>query len=140
MNAVTVALNKIRSRKFSKIQAQEMSAQQIHLQKIHTKKFWCITAIAAIVLGFLVAAIILMTDPHTMLMKECNKANNLSAFLIFNTLLFFFFSGVMALGEGLHLFESKGRGIPHKSGFLLWAVASTITLGSIDLMMLKHSC
>lgn len=145
MNAVTAALNKIRSQEFSKTQAQvaseqKMHAQKIHLQKIHAKKFLGATSIATIVLGFLIAAIIIMTDPHTMLMKDCHNASNLNAFLIFNTLLFFFFSGVTALGEVFHFFENKGRGIPHKSGFLFWAITITITLGSIDLMMLKLSC
>lgn len=121
MNAVTAALNKIRS-------------------QMYTKQFWGITAIATMVPGFLIAAIIIMTDPHTMLMKDCHKASNLNAFLIFNTLLFFFFSGVTALGEIFHFFENKGRGIPHKSSFLFRAITITVTLGSIDLMMLKLNC
>lgn len=117
-----------------------MNAVAFALNKMRTRNFWGLVAIGAIVPGYLTAVIVMLTDPGTLLMRDCDKASNMSAYLIFNSHLFFCLSGMIALGEGLHFFENTGRGIPHKSGFLLWTVVIALALGSIELMMLKLSC
>jgi len=43
----------------------------------------------------------------------------MSAYLMFNTLLFFCFGGMLAMGEVFNYFANKKRGIPHKFSFQL---------------------
>lgn len=105
-----------------------------------TRDFWVIVAVGGTVLGFLAAAIIMMTNFDMMRMKNCFNASNLSAYLMFNVLMFFVFGGMMALGEVFNYFDNKRRGIPHKPSSLLWFVTITISLGSVGLVLLKNSC
>ena len=105
-----------------------------------TRDFWAIVAVGATVVGFLIAAIIMMTNFDMMRMRGCFNASNMSAYLMFNVLMFFVLAGVMAIGEVFNYFDNKKRGIPHKPSSLLWLFTITMALGSIGLVMLKRSC
>lgn len=105
-----------------------------------TRDFWAIFAVGMTVVGFLIAAMIMMINFDMMRMRNCFNASNMSAYLMFNVLLFFVFGGVVAMGEVFNYFDNKKRGIPHKPSSLLWFVTITMTLGSIGLVMLKLSC
>lgn len=107
---------------------------------MYTRDFWAIVAVGATVAGFLIAAIIMMTNFDMMRMRGCFNASNMNAYLMFNVLMFFVLAGVMALGEVFNYFDNKKRGIPHKSSSLLWLFTITMALGSIGLVMLKVSC
>ncbi len=105
-----------------------------------TREFWGIVAIGTTVVGFLMAAGIMMINFDIMRMKNCFKASNMSAYVMFNVLMFFVLGGVMAIGEGFNYFDNKKRGIPHKLGSVFWLIMVTVTLGSVGLVMLKISC
>lgn len=105
-----------------------------------TRDFWGIVAVGATVSGFLIAALIMMTNFDIMRMRNCFDASNMSAYLMFNTLLFFVFGGMLAIGEVFNYFDNRRRGIPHKRSALFWFVMVTTTLGSIGLVLLKISC
>lgn len=105
-----------------------------------TREFWGIVAVGATVVGFLIAAGIMLIDLDIMRMRNCFNASNMSAYLMFNTLMFFVFGGMLALGETFNYFDNKRRGIPHKRSSLLWFIIVTTALGSVGLMMLKSSC
>lgn len=105
-----------------------------------TREFWGIVAVGATVVGFLIAAAMMLINFDAMRMKNCFDASNMSAYLMFNVLLFFVFGGMLALGEVFNYFDNKKRGIPHKSSSLFWFVIVTTALGSIGLVMLKASC
>ena len=105
-----------------------------------TLDFWGIVAVAATVLGFLIAAGIMMINFDIMRMKNCFNASNMSAYLMFNILLFFVLGGVIALGEVFNYFDNKRRGVPHKISSVFWLVIITTSLGIIGLVMLKASC
>jgi len=110
------------------------------IEMMSSRDFWVIVAVGMTLLGFLAAAAIMMTDFDMMRMRNCFNASNISAYLMFNVLMFFMFGGVMAIGEVFNYFDNKRRGIPHKSSSLLWFVAVTISLGSVGLVLLKNSC
>jgi hypothetical protein len=105
-----------------------------------TREFWGIVTVGTTVIGFLIAAGIMMVNFDVMRMRNCFNASNMSAYVMFNVLLFFVLGGAMALGEAFNYFDNKKRGIPHKLGLVFWLVIVTITLGSIGLVMLKISC
>jgi len=105
-----------------------------------TRDFWGIVAVGATLVGFLAAAMIMLINFDMMHMRTCFNASNISAYLMFNTLLFFVFSGLLALGEVLNYFDNKRRGIPHKRSSLFWFFMITLALGSVGLVMLKISC
>jgi len=105
-----------------------------------TRDFWGILAIGTTVVGFLIAAGIMMIDFNVMRMRNCFNASNMSAYLMFNVLMFFVMGGVMALGEAFNYFDNKKRGIPHKLGSVFWLIIVTTSLGSVGLVMLKISC
>jgi hypothetical protein len=105
-----------------------------------TPEFWGIVAVCATVMGFMIAAGIMMINFNVMRMRYCFNASNTSAFVMLNAALFFVLGGVMAIGEAFNYFDNKKRGIPHKIGTVFWLVIVTITLGSVGLVMLKISC
>ena len=105
-----------------------------------TREFWGIIAVGVTVVGFLVAAGIMLIDFDGMRMRNCFNASNMSAYLMFNVLMFFALGGVMALGEVFNYFDCKKQGVEHKVGPLFWLVIITTALGSIGLVMLKVSC
>ena len=105
-----------------------------------TPEFWGIVAVGATVIGFLMAAGIMMINFDAMRMRNCFNASNMSAYVMFNVLMFFVLGGVMALGEAFNYFDNKKRGIPHKLGYVFWLIMVTVALGSTGLVMLKISC
>jgi hypothetical protein len=105
-----------------------------------TREFWAIVAVGATIVAFMVAAFIMLTNFDAMRMRSCFNASNLSAYLMFNTLLFFAFGGLLAVGEVFNYFDNKKRGIPHKSVSIFWFVIVTVALGAVELVMLKMSC
>ena len=105
-----------------------------------TRDFWAVFAVGATLVGFLVAAMIMLINFDMMRMRNCFNASNISAYLMFNTLLFFVFSGLLALGETLNYFDNRKRGIPHQRSSLFWFFMLTMALGSIGLVLLKLSC
>ena len=105
-----------------------------------TREFWGIVAIGSIVVAFLVAAFVMLTNFDAMRMRSCFHASNMSAYLLLNTLLFFVFGGLLAVGEVINYFDNKKRGIQHKSISLFWFVIITVSLGTLELVMLKESC
>jgi len=105
-----------------------------------TRDFWGIVAVGATVMGFLFIAFVMQTNFSIMRMRNCFYASNMSAYLMFNTLLFFVLAGLMALGEAFNYFDNKQRGIPHKRTSMFWMIIFTTTLGSIGLYLLKISC
>jgi hypothetical protein len=107
---------------------------------MRTRDFWGIVAVGSTVVGFLLAAGVMLIDFDAMRMRNCFNASNISAYLMFNTLLFFVFGGMLALGEAFNYFDNKRRGIPHRLGSVFWLVIITTALGSIGLVMLKISC
>lgn len=107
---------------------------------MQTQEFWAFIAVAGTIAGFLLAASFMLINFDMMRMKSCFDASNISAYLMFNILMFFAFGGVLAMGEVFNYFDSKKRGIPHKIGSLFWLVIVTTALGSAGLVMLKLSC
>ena len=105
-----------------------------------TRDFWAIFAVGATLIGFLVAAAIMMTNFDMLRMRNCFNASNLNAYLMFNILMFFAFGGAVAMGEMFNYFDNRRRGIPHRRGPLFWFIIITVSLGSIGLVMLKESC
>ena len=105
-----------------------------------TRDFWGIVIVGTAVVGFLIAAIIMMINFNAMRMRDCFHASNMNAYLMFNVLLFFGLAGAMAIGEAFNYFDNKRRGIPHRISSIFWFFSITITLGSIGLVMLKISC
>lgn len=105
-----------------------------------TREFWAIVAVGATIVAFMVAAFIMLTNFDAMRMRSCFNASNLSAYLMFNTLLFFAFGGLLAVGEVFNYFDNKKRGLPHKSVSIFWFVIVTVALGAVELVMLKISC
>ena len=105
-----------------------------------TRDFWGVVAVAATVAAFLVAAFVMMTNFDIMRMRNCFNASNMSAYLMLNTVLFFVFGGLLAVGEAFNYFDNRKRGIPHKKISLFWFVIITMTLGTVELMMMKVSC
>ena len=110
------------------------------LALMSTRDFWGVVAVATTVAAFLVAAFIMMTNFNIMRMRNCFNASNMSAYLMLNTVLFFVFGGLLAVGEAFNYFDNKKRGIPHKKISLFWFVIITMTLGTIELVMMKVSC
>jgi hypothetical protein len=105
-----------------------------------TAEFWAVFAIAATVVGFLLAAGLMLTDFDLVRMGNCFNANNLNAYVLFNILLFFVFDGLLAIGEIFNYFDSKKRGVPHKRSQLFWFTVITLGLGSVGLILVKNSC
>ena len=105
-----------------------------------TRDFWAILAVCLTIIGFLIAAIIMMINFDMMRMRNCFSASNTNAFIMFIILIFFVFGGLVAMGEAFNYFDNKKRGIPHKIGSLVWLFSLTMTLGSAGLVMLKISC
>ena len=105
-----------------------------------TREFWGMVAIGAIVEAFFVAAFVMLTNFDAMRMRSCFHASNMSAYLLLNTLLFFVFGGLLAVGEVFNYFDNKKRGIPHKTISLFWFVIITVSLGTVELVMIKQSC
>jgi len=105
-----------------------------------TRDFWTIVAVGSTMIGFLIAAGIMLTNFNMMRMKSCFNASNMSAYLMFNILLFFVLGGMMALGEVFNYVDNRKRGIPHKRSSVFWLVIVTTALGSVGLVMLKISC
>lgn len=105
-----------------------------------TRDFWAVVAVGMTVIGFLLAAIIMMINFDIMRMRSCFNASNLNAYLMFNILLFFVFDGMLAIGEVFNYFDNKRRGIPHTRSALFWFIIITMALGSGGLVMLKISC
>jgi hypothetical protein len=105
-----------------------------------TRDFWSILAVSSTVGGFLIAAMVMLTNFDIWRMRNCFHASNMSAYLMFNALLFFVFGGMLAMGEVFNYFDNKKRGIPHKRKSLFWFVIITSTLGTVELVMLKISC
>jgi hypothetical protein len=105
-----------------------------------TAEFWGVFAIAATVIGFLLAAGLMLTDFDMVRMGNCFNASNLNAYVLFNILLFFVFDGLLAIGEIFNYFDSKKRGVPHKRSPLFWFTVITLGLGSVGLVMVKSSC
>lgn len=105
-----------------------------------TRDFWAIFAIIATTVGFVAAAIFMMTNFNMMRMRNCFNASNLNAYILFNVLMFFSFAGACAIGEAFNYFENKRRRIPHTFTALFWFFIITISLGSAGLVLLKVSC
>lgn len=105
-----------------------------------TRDFWAIFVVGSTLVGFLIAAIIMMINFDMMRMKNCFNASNTNAYLMFNILLFFVFDGLLALGEAFNYFDNRKRGIPHQLSSLVWFFSITLALGSAGLIMLKIAC
>jgi len=105
-----------------------------------TRDFWAIVAVGSTLVGFLIAALIILTNFNIMRMRSCFNASNMNAYLMFNALLFFVFAGMMAMGEVFNYFDNKKRGIPHNRKSIIWLVIVTTSMGTAGLVMLKISC
>ena len=105
-----------------------------------TREFWAIVAIGATIVAFLGAAFVMLTNFNAMRMRSCFNASNMSAYLMLNTVLFFVFGGLLAVGEVFNYFDNNKRGIPHKSTSLFWFLIVTIVLGTVELVLLKTFC
>lgn len=105
-----------------------------------TTEFWGIVAAGATLIGFLLSGAIMLTNFDMMRMSNCFNASNLSAYLLFNVLLFFVFDGLLALGEIFNYFDNRKNGIPYKRSAMFWLAIVTLALGSIGLIMVKNSC
>jgi hypothetical protein len=107
---------------------------------MRTRYFWSVAAVCFTVGSFFVASFIILTNFNVMRMRNCFHASNMSTYLMFNTLLFFVFGGLLAMGEVFNYFDNKKRGVPHKRNAIFWFITITSTLGTLELIMLKISC
>jgi hypothetical protein len=107
---------------------------------ICTREFWGVVAVGATMAAFMATAFVMLTNFDAMRMRSCFNASNMSAYLMLNTVLFFVFGGLLAVGEMFNYFDNRKRGIPHKSIALFWFVIITVALGTVELVMLKVFC